>query len=242
MQVRMQKFLAGAGVASRRGAEKMIADGRVMLNGETVLEAGVRVDPRRDRVTVDGGEVETQAGYVYIMLHKPEGVVTSASDPQGRPCAVDFVKGEPRRVFPVGRLDYDSSGLLLLTNDGDFAYMLTHPKHEVEKKYSVRISGVPDSDALGALENGVKIDGAKTARAKVKILGRHGTYCDAQITIREGKNRQIRKMCEAVGHRVIRLKRIGVGNLYLGALQKGAYRYLTQAEVGGLTAAAKKII
>ncbi len=231
---RLQKFLAEAGVASRRRAEELIAQGDVQVNGQVVTEMGRRIDPKKDEVTYLGKKITGKtAESVYIMLHKPAGYVTTAKEQFGRPAVVDLIQGVNARIFPVGRLDYDTSGLLLLTNDGDLTYKLTHPKHEVEKTYLAKLYGVPDEGALQKFRRGVLIDGRRTRPAKIQILERakDGRFCTAEIVIHEGRNRQVRKMCAAIKHPVAQLQRVGVGALLLGNLPKGKYRYLTEKEI-----------
>ncbi len=231
---RLQKFLAEAGVASRRRAEELIAQGDVQVNGKVVTEMGRRIDPKRDEVTYLGKKITGKAAKsVYIMLHKPVGYVTTAKEQFGRPAVVDLIKSVNARIFPVGRLDYDTSGLLLLTNDGDLTYKLTHPKHEVEKTYLAKLYGVPDEGALQKFRRGVLIDGRRTRPAKIQILERakDGRFCTAEIVIHEGRNRQVRKMCAAIKHPVAQLQRVGVGELLLGNLPKGKYRHLTEKEI-----------
>jgi 23S rRNA pseudouridine2605 synthase len=229
---RLQKVLAGAGVGSRRHCEELIAAGRVEVNGERAV-LGRRVDPDRDRVSVDGVNVSVAPGMVYYLLNKPPGVVTTARDPQGRTTVTDLVPAEPR-VFPAGRLDADSEGLILLTNDGNLAYRLTHPKHGVRKEYLVHVEGDPKPAALRRLREGVELDDGLTAPAQVSRVG-PGTL---RMAIHEGRNRQIRRMGEAVGHPVRRLVRTAIGPLRTGRLRPGQWRALTLAEVRSLERAA----
>jgi len=232
MMVRLQKFLAQKGVTSRRKAEELILAGRVAVNGQTITELGTKIESGKDNVTLDGRSIDSDGALVYLMLHKPEGVITSVSDPQKRPVVMKYVKDIPERIFPVGRLDYDSSGLLLLTNDGDLAQVLTHPRHEVPKTYVATLQGVPNREGLRAFTQGIEIEGVKTAPAEIKILRRKYPHsCTVNITIHEGRNRQIRKMCAAIGCPVIQLKRVSIGKVYLGNLPRGQYRYLTKAEI-----------
>ena len=290
---RLQKFLAGAGVASRRKSEEIITAGRVSVNGQVVTELGTKVLPGKDIVALDGNvlhyeswdEVSNKVSnkswdkkahpkYVYIMLHKPEGVITSTKDPQNRRTVLDFVQDIPVRLFPVGRLDYDSSGLLLLTNDGELTQKLTHPSHSVPKTYIARLLGEPSKEGLSAFRKGLVINmggglSVETAAAKISILesildrnypkANHAKTvqaktvqaktvhaktahakspstktCTAKITIYEGKNRQVRKMCEAIGCRVLQLKRVAMGSLKLGNLPRGEYRHLTKSEIESL--------
>ena len=231
MQVRLQKFLADAGIASRRKAEELILNGQVKVNGVVVTELGTKIDDETDEVLFRDRKVEKEDKLVYIMLHKPEGYVTTAKDQFDRPTVMDLVKGVKERIVPVGRLDYDTSGLLLLTNDGGLTYKLTHPKHVVEKTYMAKLFGRPDQNAVNQLKWGVNIDGRRTAPAKLEIVEDMGKYCMVKIIITEGRNRQVRKMCEAVKHPVAMLKRTGTGKLELGNLPKGKYRYLTEKEI-----------
>ena len=226
--VRLQKILAQAGLGSRRACEELIAAGRVQVNGR-VATLGGRADPEHDRVEVDGEPVGVRPGLVYYALNKPTGVVTTASDPQGRPTVVDLVPGEPR-VFPVGRLDADTEGLLLLTNDGDLAHRLTHPSHGVEKEYLAQVEGRPSRGALRALRDGVELDDGRTAPAKVAQVADD----TLRITIHEGRNRQVRRMCEAVGHPVVRLVRTRIGSLSERRLAPGEWRELSREEVRAL--------
>lgn len=231
---RLQKFLAEAGVASRRRAEELIAQGKVKVNGKVVTEMGLKIDPEKDEVSyLDRKISKKDTELVYLMLHKPVGYVTTAKEQFGRPAVVDLIKGVNARIFPVGRLDYDTSGLLLLTNDGDLTYKLTHPKHDVEKTYIAKLYGVPDEGALQKFRRGVVIDGRKTKPAKIQILEREkdGRFCTAEIVIHEGRNRQVRKMCESIKHPVAQLQRVATGELTLGDLPKGKYRHLTEKEI-----------
>lgn len=228
--MRLQKYLASCGVASRRAAEKMIADGHVSVDGRTVTEMGVQVEPGQD-IRVDGRLVTPEPEKCYILYHKPAGEVTTASDPEGRATVLDKFRDFPVRLYPVGRLDYDSEGLLLLTNDGDLTERMLHPSMEVEKTYLARVSNELTPEEARRLEAGVMVDGRRTARARVKILGVKGLYTDLLITIHEGRNRQVRKMVEQVGHQVVMLRRIRFGPLRLGDLPRGMWRELTAAEV-----------
>ena len=233
--VRLQKYLADCGIASRRKAEEYILCGRVTVNGRPVRELGVKVDPAADKVAFDGEPV-TRERKTYVMLHKPEGYVTTAADEHGRPAVTDLVREIPERLSPVGRLDYSTSGLLLLTNDGELLYRLTHPKHEITKTYIVRVTGVPTADSLRRLRDGVIVDDRKTAPAKAVMIKNNGKNASLRITVHEGRNRQVRKMCSAIGHDVLYLKRVSTGKLSLGDLPKGQWRYLTADEVGYLQA------
>ena len=232
--MRLQKYLALSGVASRRTAEKMIADGRVTVDGEVITEMGVQVEIGQD-IRVDGKLVTPEPEKKYIMYHKPAGEVTTASDPEGRATVLDKFRDYPVRLYPVGRLDYDSEGLLLLTNDGDLTERMLHPSMEVEKTYLARVSNELTIDEARQLERGVMVDGRRTARAKVKILGVKGLYTDILVTIHEGRNRQVRKMVEQVGHQVVMLRRIRFGPLKLEDLPRGMWRELTEEELRELS-------
>lgn len=231
--MRLQKYLASCGVASRRRAEEMIKEGLVAINGETVTQMGVLVEAG-DEVTVSGQVVKPETEKRYVLYYKPVGEVTTVSDPKGRPTVMDHFRDYPVRLFPVGRLDFDSEGLLLLTNDGELTLRLTHPSHEVEKRYIARFSNQVSDEALRALRGGVMIDGQRTAPAKVSVLRRDPFSTDLLITIHEGRNRQVRRMAEAVGHQVVRLKRVQYGPIPLGDLERGQWRELTPQEVDSL--------
>jgi len=231
--VRLQKYLADCGVCSRRKAEELIAAGRVQVNSKRA-EIGVRVDSARDKVLLDGNPVKPAANRVWIMLNKPECYITSAKDQFGRATVLDLLHGVEERVFPVGRLDYDTSGLLLLTNDGELANKLMHPSYNVEKVYLVSVKQLPNDSALASLANGVEIDGKITRPANVRVIGEVNGLINIEIGIKEGRNRIIRKMFVAVGHEVMVLKRLSLGGLQLGNIEKGEFRYLTEQEVQGL--------
>ena len=232
---RLQKVLAQAGLGSRRACEVLIDEGRVEVNGE-VARLGRRVDPEHDRVSVDGVPIPVRPGLVYYLLNKPAKVVTTASDPEGRPTVVDLVPAEPR-VFPVGRLDWDTEGLLLLTNDGDLAHGLTHPSRGVPKTYLAEVSGIPSRGALRQLREGVELDDGRTAPAKARLAQTTPEGSALEIVIHEGRNRQVRRMCEAIGHPVRRLVRTRFGPLHGNRLAPGQWRALTQAEIRALYAA-----
>lgn len=232
---RLNKYLASCGAASRRGADKLIQDGRVRVNGKVVTELGTSVNPANDSVTVDGVRVKPVADYTYIMLYKPKGCITTVNDELGRKTVYDYLTDvDVPHLVPVGRLDYDTEGLLLLTNDGDLTFSLTHPSHEVEKTYIVKVEGEMPEHKLAQLRKGVVIDGVKTNRSRVKLLEYKDGISRLRVSITEGRNRQVRKMFEAVEREVIFLKRIAVGELRLGGLARGAYRYLTDAEIAYL--------
>jgi 23S rRNA pseudouridine2605 synthase len=231
---RLQKVLARAGVASRRKAERMISAGRVAVNGRVVRELGVKVDPGSDRISVDGEPIDGAEVREYWLLHKPAGVITTVADPWGRPTARDLVPTEAR-VYPVGRLDADSSGLLLFTNDGAMAHRLTHPRFEHEKEYRVVVTGRPDAATLRRLRRGVAIGGRRTAPAEVVVLGEEADGALLRIVLREGRKRQIRRMLDAVGHPVRSLHRVRIGPLGLGDLAPGRARRLRSEERQALT-------
>lgn len=227
--MRLQKFLSRAGVASRRKGEELIASGRVRVDGRTVTEPGTAVDPEIDTVEVDGREVKAEEK-AYILLHKPAGYLCALEDRFGRPLVTDLLRDIPQRLYHVGRLDLDSEGLLLLTNDGDFAQRLTHPRHRVEKTYRVRLRAPLSGAAAEKLRRGLELeDGFRTAPARVKLLS--ADRREAEIVIREGKKRQVKRMLKAVGNRVTYLKRTAIGPLSLGDLEKGKWRRLTAEEV-----------
>jgi pseudouridine synthase len=232
LALRLQKILSQAGVASRRGAEQLIAEGRVSVNGVTVREMGVKAEPARDDIRVDGRRIKGAERLRYILLYKPPGYVTTRSDPQRRRTVLDLLHGVREYVYPVGRLDYDTEGLLLLTNDGELAARLTHPRHEIERTYEARVAGMPDVDALERLRRGIPLDGRRTLPADVALLnpgkGRDGVLL---LTIREGRNRQVRRMLEAVGHPVQKLKRTRIGPIADRRLKPGEWRDLTEDEV-----------
>lgn len=235
---RLQKLLARAGVGSRRACEELIAAGRVTVDGE-VAELGRRVDPERHRVELDGLPVPLRPDLVHYLLNKPAGVVTTADDPQGRPVVTALVPAEPR-VFPVGRLDLGTEGLLLLTNDGDLAFVLTHPRHGVEKEYLAEVEGFPSAEALRALRGGVELDDGTTAPARVQVVQRGRRTTALSVVLHEGRKRQVRRMCEAVGHPVERLVRTRIGSLTDPSLPPGEWRHLTLDEVRGLWAVAEQ--
>lgn len=232
MKDRLQKILSARGIASRRKAEEMIQNGLVSVNG-TVARLGDSADPDVDEILVEGKMLPSQSDYVYILLHKPRGYVTTLSDEKGRPNAAQLVADCGVRVYPVGRLDMDSEGLLLFTNDGEFANALMHPKHEVKKTYDTWVTGyVPGAEVK--LSRPIELDGYVIRSPRVKLIRADGRKAKFQITIHEGRNRQVRRMCEAAGMTVTRLKRIREGNLSLGDLPLGKWRYLTAEEVTNL--------
>ena len=233
--MRLQKYLALSGVASRRASEKLIAEGHVAVNGAVVTEMGVQVDELADTVTVDGAPVSLEAEKHYIAYNKPIGEVTTVSDPEGRATVMDRFRDYPARLYPVGRLDYDSEGLLLLTNDGDMMNSLLHPSHEVEKAYLVKVSNHVSEETLRRLRMGVQLDdGRLTAPAEARLV-RYETFASVVlVTIHEGRNRQVRRMFSAVGHEVVSLKRVGFAGIRLGDLPRGQWRRLSDREVARL--------
>jgi 23S rRNA pseudouridine2605 synthase len=233
---RLQKVLARAGLGSRRAAEGLIADGRVTVDGE-VARLGQRIHPEQAHVEVDGVPIAVREGVVYYLLNKPRRVVTTARDPEGRPTAVELVPAEPR-VFPVGRLDYETEGLLVLTNDGELAQLVTHPRHGIEKAYLAEVSGVPTRATIRTLRDGVALDDGPTAPARVRLVQDQGDTAALEIVVREGRNRIVRRMCEAVGHPVRRLVRTRVGPITDRRLAPGAWRPLRPREVQALYRAA----
>src|SRR5688572_2556965 len=243
MHQRLQKILAQAGVASRRAAEKLIGEGRVSVNGVTVREMGTKADPGHDDIKVDGRRLRARQRARYILLNKPAGYVSTRADPQHRPTVIDLLRGVREYVYPVGRLDYDTEGLLLLTNDGDLAAHLTHPRHGVERTYEARVAGIPDAAALDRLRHGIPLDGRRTLPADVSLLnpGRSGDGT-LRLTIREGRNRQVRRMCDAVGHPVRALRRIRIGPLQDRRLKPGEWRELSDVEVKALKAASSALV
>lgn len=236
MEERLQKYLANCGVASRRKCEEYILEGKVKVNGITVTELGIKVNPNKDMIEFENKKIKANNKYVYILLNKPIGYVTTVNDQFNRDTVLDIVKVK-ERIVPVGRLDMYTSGALILTNDGDFVYKITHPKHEIEKTYTVTVKGVVQKNEVEKLRNGVQIENYITKPAKVKILriDSEKEISRLEITIHEGKNRQIRKMCEAIGKKVIALHRSKIGNIEVKNLEIGEWRYLTQKEIDTLT-------
>ena len=241
--LRLQKILSQAGIASRRAAEKLMADGRVSVNGKTVMAMGAKADPDTDDIRVDGRRISTTIRRRYILLYKPAGYVTTRSDPARRRTVIDLLGGVREYVYPVGRLDYDTEGLLLLSNDGDLAAKLTHPRHAVDRTYEARVTGMPDAEALDRLRRGIALDGHRTLPADVVLLnaGRGDRDGVLRLTIREGRNRQVRRMCEAVGHPVQKLTRTRIGPISDRRLKPGAWRELSPEEVKALKRIVEKV-
>jgi 23S rRNA pseudouridine2605 synthase len=231
---RLQKILSQAGIASRRASEQLMLDGRVTVNGLTIRELGTKAEPGKDDIRVDGRRLKIAERRLYLLVNKPRGYVSTRSDPQGRPTVLDLLQGIREYVYPVGRLDYDSEGLIILTNDGDLAAKLTHPRHGVARVYDVRVLGEPDDHDVDRLQKGVMIEGQKTGPAEVKALGPG----HLRVIVREGRNRQVRKMCDAIGHPVTKLTRVAIGPIQDPNLKRGQWREMTDAEVRKLQAVA----
>lgn len=229
--IRLQKVLAQAGVASRRGAEELIRQGRVSVNGRIIKELGTTVDPDRDEICLDRKPLAVRQSKGYLLFYKPKFCVTTLSDPQGRQTVMDFIPDIGVRLFPVGRLDYDAEGLLLLTNDGPLSNRLQHPRYGVPKIYEVKVKGHPDERALQQLRSGVRLEEGMTAPAEVTLLRVLPKAAWIRIVLHQGWNRQIKRMGEAVGHPVLKIKRVAYGPLSLGSLQPGSFRKLSRSEV-----------
>ena len=231
MQIRLQKYLSKSGVASRRACEDYILQGRIKVNGKIIYELGTKVDPETDQIEVDGQIQQIKKRLTYIIMNKPKRILTTVRDPFGRRNVIDMLKGVKERIFPVGRLDKDTEGLLLLTNDGDVTYRLTHPKYEIVKTYMAKIKGVIGNEEINTLEKGVVLEDGITSPARVKILNNLHDSTIIEIKIHEGRKRQIRRMFYAVGHPVIELKRTRIGNLSLKGLKTGEWRFLNPEEI-----------
>lgn len=228
---RLQKFMAHRGIASRRKSEELIQEGLVKVNGKVVTVLGFMVNPEKDKIQVNGKLLKEEPSKIYLMLNKPRGYISTVLDPKGRKTVKDLVKDVKERIYPIGRLDYDSEGLLLLTNDGDLTLALTHPSHQVKKTYRVRVKGIPSINKLNQLENGVPLEDGITYPAQVHFIDQLNGNALLEIVIKEGRNRQVKRMCEYIGHEVIRLRRTKLGELSLGELKVGEYRKLTQKEI-----------
>jgi 23S rRNA pseudouridine2605 synthase len=229
MTERIQKILAGAGVASRRKSEELIASGRVTVDGRVVKELGAKADPTRQQIAVDGKPIIAERK-VALILHKPTSFITSVKDPEGRRTVMELISDVPERVYPVGRLDYDSSGLILFTNDGELANRLLHPKHHLDKTYRVTVIGMPEKEALARVQKGIKLEDGMTSPVQIQVLRHHPKESVLEITLHEGRNRQVRRMMEAIGHPVKRLKRQDFGPITLGNLMVKKWRWLTTRE------------
>jgi len=231
MQERLQKIIARAGVASRRKAEELIRAGEVRVNGRVVSELGSKADPAKDEVRVSGRLISAEAPRVYLMLNKPPGYVTTTSDPEGRPTVMELLPRAKERLYPVGRLDWESSGLLLVTNDGELTFALTHPSSQVPRTYQAKLEGLPAPRVLEKLSRGVMLDGRPTLPAHVRFLRKGPNHVWIEITLSEGRNRQVRRMAEAIGHPVLKLHRVAIGPLRLGDLPPSRCRPLKEKEV-----------
>lgn len=240
MEERLQKILAKAGICSRRAAEELISSGQVTIDGKVVTEMGIKIDPKRHQIIAKGQPIRFSEKKVYILLNKPEGYVTTLHDPQGRPIVTSLVTKVPERIFPVGRLDFESKGALILTNDGDLAQRVQHPRFEVNKTYIARITGKPSSAKLEQLEKGIDVDGHITAPATLKLRKSGPKESVVEITIHEGRKRQVRKMFTAIGHHVTELTRISYGNLKLGSLKPGKFRFLNKSDISSIFRKNKK--
>ncbi|MDD2367207.1 MAG: pseudouridine synthase [Desulfuromonadaceae bacterium] len=242
MLERLQKIISAAGITSRRASEALILNGQVAVNGVVVNELGCKADLSKDIVTVDGKNIKISAERLYILFNKPTGYITALKDSKGRPLVTDLLKDVPERVYPVGRLDYNTEGLLLLTNDGEWANRLMHPSHEIEKEYHVRVRGKVIDQQLKRMAEGLELEDGMTAPAVVNLLKKGEQNDWISVTIHEGRNRQVRRMCEAVSLSVVRLKRIRYGSLTLGTIRTGQFRYLTESEVNQLSGESSKKI
>jgi pseudouridine synthase len=234
MLERLQKVIARAGLASRREAERLIREGRVTVNRRTVTELGTKVDSACDAIVVNGKKLAAPPAHLYILLHKPPGYVSTLRDPESRPIIVDLLGSVRARVFPVGRLDYDAEGLMLLTNDGPLAHRLHHPRFGIRRTYEVKVKGVPSEEALERLRTGVQLEDGMTLPAGARFLRKSINNSWIRITLGEGRNRQVKRMCAAVDHPAIKIKRVSFGTLSLGDLEPGRSRYLTREEVKSL--------
>lgn len=240
MEVRLQKVIADSGLVSRRKAEELIVQGRVTVNGRVVCELGTKVNPEKDHVKVDGRHLKPVPPQTFIMLNKPRNVVSTMSDPSGRGTIADLLPGVRVRVFPVGRLDFDSEGLVLLTNDGELAQLLLHPRHHVPKTYLIKVKGMLDGEDIQSLEKGVMLVDGRTGPAVVKKVGKATENSWLEVTIYEGRKHQVKRMLEAVGHPVLKLKRVRFGPIALGDLPTGQYRYLTDREANAVRELARE--
>ncbi|MEN6413141.1 MAG: pseudouridine synthase [Veillonellales bacterium] len=235
MLERLQKIISQAGIASRREAEKIILAGRVSVNGKIVTELGTKAQPRRDRIKIDGNPITAEKS-VYVLLYKPKGVMSTSQDPQGRKTVIDLVRDIPERIYPVGRLDYNTEGLLIMTNDGELTHSLIHPSKKIDKTYLAKVTGIPAEEKLDLLRMGIKLSDGMTSPAKMQRMDidREKNITTVEITIHEGKNRQIRRMFDTIGHPVKQLKRVKFAFLTLSGLRRGKYRHLTPEEIAEL--------
>jgi len=231
MLIRLNKFLSQAGIASRREADRLITEGRIKINSQVIQELGYKIDDQKDRIEIDGREVRQEQTPIYLMLNKPKGYLATLKDTFGRPTVMNLLSNLKKRVFPVGRLDYDSEGLLLFTNDGELTYRLTHPRYNIKKTYLVKVKGKPDSAKLTKLKKGVFLDGKKTAPAKVTLLESNPRRSLLRVEIHEGRKREVRRMFEFIGYRVFKLVRVDFAGLKIGKLKSGTWRFLRQQEI-----------
>lgn len=241
--MRINKYIASAGIASRRKAETLILDGRIRVNGQIVYDLGHQVDEKNDVVEFDGKKICLEnEKLIYIILNKPEGYITSSKDQFARKDVMELVSDIKERIYPVGRLDYETSGLLLMTNDGDLTYKITHPKHEFDKTYIASVKGIPTDEELKRFENGLEIEDYITSKANISVLktDHKKNYSVCKVSIHEGRNRQVRKMFYAIDHPVMNLKRVAMGNININNVEIGKYRHLTDREVAYLKKATKK--
>lgn len=230
---RLQKYMASCGIASRRRCEEIIMSGRVKVNGKTIKELGTKIDAKNDKVTLDGKYITCEEKKIYIALNKPKGYVCTVSDEKGRKTVLDLVKVK-ERIYPVGRLDYDTTGLLLMTNDGEIYNNIIHPRKSIDKVYEAKIVGIPNEMEMDKFKNGIVLDERKTSPANITIIRTENDCSVVSVTIHEGRNRQVRRMCEAIGHPVIELNRVSIGNIKLKELQIGKWRYLYSEEIAYL--------
>ena len=230
MEERLQKYMARCGIASRRKCEELILNGNVQVNDKVVLELGIKVNSESDVVKYNGKVIKPEENKVYIMINKPEDIITSVKDEKGRKTVIDLIDVK-ERIYPIGRLDYDSSGLLLLTNDGEIYNKIIHPRVNIDKVYVALVKGIFTEEEIKKFENGIDIGGYITSNSSIKILKKYSNSCEVEIIIHEGKNRQIRKMCSALNHEVVSLKRIKVGDISAKSLKKGEWRYLNEEEL-----------
>lgn len=231
MEVRLQKFLADAGIASRRKAEELILAGKVSVNGKIVSELGTKVNTKKDKILFEGKLVKVENRKRYILLNKPAGYISAAKDQFDNPSVLHLLKNVRERVFPIGRLDKDTTGALLLTNDGDLAYKITHPKHEINKTYIAEVMGRPTAEEMNIFMKGILIDGKKTAPAKIRIVKEKNKTSIVEIIIHEGRNHQVKKMCEEIGHKVVKLQRFAIGNLTIENIKEGEYKEIDLREL-----------
>ncbi len=231
--MRLQKYMAVSGIASRRKSEEIIKEGRVKVNNIIITELGTKVDIENDLVTVDDIIIKIEENKIYIILNKPAGYTTTLKDKHSEKIIMDLINGIDERIYPVGRLDEDSEGLILLTNDGDFSYKLMHPSYEIKKTYRVKVLGIPTEEKLDTLRNGILLDNKLTSKSKVKMISKNKNAI-VEITIHEGRNRQVRRMFDSIGHRVLELRRISLGDIKLNNLPLGKWRHLTNEELDSL--------